>query len=129
MVRYALVSVVALLADLGVLFSLYYIFHINYLVAASVGFAVGLIVNYKMSHNRIFVNPKIESRMMNFGAFAAIGLIGLVANDVVIWLGHSVLGYTVVVAKIIAVALVFFWNFLARRQMLYMRKEIQEGVE
>ena len=98
--KYGITSVVALVVDFGTLLVLNHVFNVNYLVAATIAFLLGLIVNYAMSHNRVFTDPVLKNKSTNFIAFGLIGVIGLFA-------------------KIVAVAVVFFWNFLARRQLLY----------
>ena len=127
MVRYGLVSVVALGVDFGILMLLNTAFGVNYLVAATTSFTLGLIVNYLLSNNRVFTDPKIKNKTVNFLAFSVIGVIGLVGNDVIMWLGHDKLGLTVFVAKCISVVVIFFWNFLARRQFLYQGYKTVEG--
>lgn len=118
-VKYGAVSVIALVVDFGVLLLLHSVWHVNYLVAATISFLLGLVVNYYLSHNRVFTDPKIKNKAMNFVAFGSIGLIGLVANDLIMWACHDGLGISVAFSKIISVVIVFFWNFLARRQFLY----------
>lgn len=102
MVRYGFVSVAALLVDFGILMLLHSVFGMNYLVSATIGFSLGLIVNYWFSNNKVFTNPKIKSKAMNFAAFATIGIIGLMANDVIIWFSHDRLGLSVFMSKVIS---------------------------
>lgn len=127
MVKYASVSVIALVVDFGSLMLLNTVWHVNYLVAATIAFLFGLVVNYYLSHNRIFTDPKIKSKAMNFAAFGIIGVIGLIGNDIIMWACHDRLGFSVAVSKIISVVIVFFWNFLARRQFLYEGHKIAKG--
>ena len=117
--KYGVVSVAALAVDFWTLVLLNYTFGVNYLVAATVGFLLGLIVNFAMSHNKVFTDPVLKNKSANFIAFGLIGVIGLFANDIIIWFAHDKVGLSVLFAKIVAVAVVFFWNFLARRQLLY----------
>lgn len=117
--KYGVVSVAALAVDFGTLVLLNYTFGVNYLVAATVGFLLGLIVNFAMSHNKVFTDPVLKNKSVNFVAFGLIGVTGLLANNLIIWFAHEKIGLSVIFAKLIAVAIVFFWNFLARRQLLY----------
>ena len=117
--KYGITSVVALVVDFGTLLVLNHVFNVNYLVAATIAFLLGLIVNYAMSHNRVFTDPVLKNKSTNFIAFGLIGVIGLFANDIIIWFAHDKVGLSVLFAKMVAVAVVFFWNFLARRQLLY----------
>jgi len=119
MVHYGFVSVFALFVDFGSLLILNSIFHVNYLIASTVAFLLGTIANFALSNGRIFKNPIIKNRAGNFIAFTVVGLAGLVANDIIIWLCHSQFGFNVPLSKCVSVVIVFFWNFLARRQFLY----------
>lgn len=127
MIKYGTVSVIALIVDFGTLLVLNLVFNVNYLMSASVGFTLGLIVNFFLSNERVFAGPRIKNKTVNFAAFALIGVVGLVANDVIIWLCHGVLHLSVFISKCIAVAVVFFWNFLARRQFLYQGHKSENG--
>lgn len=118
-VRYGFVSIAALVVDFGALLLLHSAWNINYLAAATAAFLLGLVVNYYLSHNRVFKDQKIKNRAVNFFAFGIIGVIGLLGNNFILWLCHEQLGWTLVAAKIVSVAIIFFWNFLARRQFLY----------
>lgn len=129
MLRYGFVSVAALVVDFGILMLLNSTFGVNYLIAATTSFILGLIVNYLLSNNHVFTDPKIKNKAVNFVAFSLIGVIGLVGNDVIIWICHEKIGLTVFLAKCISVVIIFFWNFLARRQFLYQgHKSVKEEV-
>lgn len=115
---YGFVAVFALAADFGSLLALHAA-GVQYLVAATIAFLIGTVVNFVLSHGRVFKDPVIKNRAANFTAFTAIGLLGLVGNDVILWIFHAKVGLGLAVAKAIAVVVVFGWNFLARRQFLY----------
>lgn len=128
MVKYGIASVLALGVDLGLLLLLIHVFKVNYLVAASIAFCVGLIVNFAVSHNRIFKNQRIKNNVYNFAAFTAIGVIGLCVNAVILWVCFDIMNLSLIVSKCISVVIVFFWNFLGRRQFLYQGHISQKGV-
>lgn len=118
MVKYGAVSVIALVVD----FSSMMLMHslgINYLLATTLAFLFGLVTNYVISNRLVFKNPKINNSQILFIAFGLVGVIGLIINDFIIWFTHSELQLNLVLSKIIAVTIVFFWNFLARRNFLY----------
>lgn len=51
--------------------------------------------------------------------FALIGLVGLGLNELVLWLLTGLLGVFYLTSKIASVALVFTWNFAARKWFLF----------
>jgi putative flippase GtrA len=118
MFKYGLVAAVALTVDFGTLLTLN-AFGVNYLVAATIAFVLGLLVNFFLSHERIFHKPIIQNKTLSFTAFFTIGVVGLAFNDAIIWFLVSQFALVLPLAKLIAVAGVFFWDFTARRELLY----------
>ncbi len=86
----------------------------HYLTAASLAFTVAVIGVYVASRKLVFKNQTGRSALIDFGLFAATGLVGLVLNDVIIWFMVEQLNAYVVYAKLSAAVFVFCWNFLAR---------------
>ena len=127
-VRYGLVSVIALAVDFGGMVLLVELFSIHYLVAATVSFISGLVVNYLLSRAWVFTDRKYESRVKEFIVFTGIGIVGLLLNNSIMWLAVEKIGIYYIFSKIIATILVFFWNFGLRKMLVF--KEVKtEGVE
>ncbi|MBQ6180806.1 MAG: GtrA family protein [Ruminococcus sp.] len=127
--RYLFVGGLATVVDWGVSFLLFkYVFQEHYAVAAnSISFVAGLIVNYVISTFWIFRNSKVESKLMEFLGFAAIGLVGLLMTIGItklfeIWLADKTSLFQIL-AKIVSTAAAFFWNFFARKILLFSKKE------
>lgn len=121
--KYGFVAVFALIADSGSLALLRY-FNINVLLATTIAFLIGTVVNFFLSHGYVFKNPVIKNKTLNFGVYAAIGGVSLVGNDIIVWAFNTKLHTSLIIAKAVSVAVVFFWNFLARRQFLYKGHEV-----
>lgn len=127
-VRYGLVSVIALAVDFGGMVLLVELFSMHYLVAATVSFISGLVVNYLLSRAWVFTERKYESRVKEFIIFTGIGIVGLLLNNSIMWLAVEKIGIYYIFSKIIATILVFFWNFGLRKMLVF--KEVKtEGVE
>jgi putative flippase GtrA len=118
-VRYLGVAFVGLGFDFGVLVLLREVGQVHYLIAAAGGFTAGLIVNYLLSIKYVFTNPKIKSHAMNFGLFALIGLIGLGLLSLCMWTLTDGLGINYIASKVLATAVVYVWNFFARRHLYH----------
>ena len=127
-VRYGLVSVIALAVDFGGMVLLVELLSIHYLVAATVSFISGLVVNYLLSRAWVFTDRKYESRVKEFIVFTGIGIVGLLLNNSIMWLAVEKIGIYYIFSKIIATILVFFWNF-GLRKMLVFKQVKTEGVE
>ncbi|HVC00896.1 MAG TPA: GtrA family protein [Steroidobacteraceae bacterium] len=118
---YTLASAAALAVDAGILFILVHFFAWWYLAAATVSFTVGLFVAYGLSVTVVFKRRRVADRRLEFATFAAIGLLGLVVNAVVIYAGVRYAGLHYMAAKAVAAGFTFAGNFLARRQLLFVR--------
>lgn len=116
---YTLASAAALAVDAGILFILVHFFAWWYLAAATVSFTVGLFVAYGLSVTFVFKRRRVADRRLEFATFAAIGLLGLVVNAVVIYTGVRYAGLPYMAAKGVAAGFTFAGNFLARRQLLF----------
>ena len=96
-------------------------------LANSLSFVAGLAVNYILSTFWIFKNSKVKSKLVEFLGFAAIGLVGLLMTIGItalfrIWL-EDVTNLYQIIAKIVSTAVAFFWNFFARKILLFSKKE------
>jgi putative flippase GtrA len=117
--RYGFVSIAALVVDFGGLILLKQYGHLNYLVAATISFLAGLIVNYLLSSLWVFHSSKILNKKNEFLLFAGIGLIGLGLTDLILWALTSGLGIYYVFSKAIATVIVYFWNFGVRKKYIF----------
>jgi putative flippase GtrA len=119
LLRYSFVGGIAYGVDFGSLFFLTEMIKIHYLISAAIAFTLGLLTNYILSifwvfSKKAFVNKKIE-----FLLFSVIGLIGLGFNEVIIWFFTEGAHFHYLISKVISTGVVFFWNFFARKKILF----------
>jgi putative flippase GtrA len=93
-----------------------------YLAAATVSFLIGAVVAYVLSVRLAFKEHRLHNRQAELLAFVVIGAIGLAVNAAVISIAVAALGLHYLLAKCVAAAFTFTWNFFARRQMLFVRR-------
>lgn len=118
-VRYFAVSFIALVVDFSVLIFAREIFGLNYLVAATIGFCCGVVVNYLLSIRWVFHTSRFSRRSVEFGLTALIATVGLGINDLIVWLLTSEVGMFYLVSKCFAALCVFIWNFVVRKVALH----------
>jgi putative flippase GtrA len=118
-VRSLVVSVVALIADFGLLIIFKEVFGIHYLLAAALSFGIGVVVNYILSVRWVFAHRKLANRHAEFIIFLIICTAGLGLNLVIIAGLVQVFAVDYRIAKIVSTIVVFFWNFIARKKILY----------
>lgn len=118
-VRYFFVGSFAFVVDFGLLYILTEYAGLHYLLSATLSFISGLLVNYIISCIWVFSNSKYKSRLVEFLFFAAIGVVGLLLNDALIWLFTDCIGTHYMFSKIVAAAIVYLWNFFARKYLVF----------
>jgi putative flippase GtrA len=118
-IRYALVSGIALVADVAILALCHSLLDMHYLLATTLGFVMGVIVNYTLCIWWVFTDSRFSSRTVEFTITMGIAAAGLVINDLIMWLLIERAALYYLLAKIVAAAAVFFWNFVIRHYYVH----------
>lgn len=117
--RYGFVGGVAFVADYGSLWLLTELANVNYLYSAAIAFVIGLTVNYLLSISWVFSRNRTHSAWMEFVVFALVGVVGLALNEIIIYGCTEGIGLHYMLSKVISTVVVFFWNFFARKLLLF----------
>lgn len=117
--RSLLVAFAAFGVDITVVIVLTEYISIWYLISTAIGFTVGLAVNYYLSVAWAFSKRRMSSSAYEFLIFALIGVTGLLILETIIWFVTEKLAIFYLASKIIATIIVFFWNFLLRKFILF----------
>ena len=120
--RYLFVGGFAFLVDYGLLVLLTEVCGLHYLVSATISFIAGLVVNYLLSTSWIFRKSKLENKWAEFAIFAVIGVVGLVLNNLLLYLFTDLAHIHYMISKLLTTALVMIWNFGARKFILFNKK-------
>jgi putative flippase GtrA len=120
-VRYFGASALALAIDLAAYSGLIRLAGVHYLLAAPVGFGLGLGLIYLLSVRWVFAERRLGNPRVEFAVFALIGFAGMGINELVIYAGvdRIALGYEQ--AKLASAAVVFCFNFVFRKLLLFTR--------
>ena len=119
LIRYGFVGGVAFVADYASLYIFTEWLGVQYLVSAAIAFIIGLTFNYILSNLIVFTTHRLNNRWLEFSIFAIIGVIGLGLNELIMYCACEMIGMHYMIAKLISTALVFFWNFFARKLTLF----------
>jgi putative flippase GtrA len=92
---------------------------LHYLASAALSFCVGTSVSYTLSILWVFRTRRFSSRLLEYVLFVGVGAVGLGLNEVLLWLLTDPLGLFYMASKVVAAALIFFWNFWARKLILF----------
>jgi putative flippase GtrA len=117
--RYTIVGGFAFVVDFGSLVLLTSGFQVYYLYSAAVAFLLGLATNYYLSVTWVFNRRSLSSKYAEFIIFAWTGIIGLGMNELFMWLFTDLWHQHYTVSKILSTFLVFCWNFLSRKFILF----------
>lgn len=117
--RYVWVGGISFIIDYISLFIFTEYLHINYLISAAIAFILGLITNYQLSTIWVFNNSRLNNKFTEFTIFSIIGIIGLGLNEIIIYICSEFLNLYYMISKLISTVVVFFWNFLGRKYILF----------
>lgn len=119
-VRYFSVSLLALVVDTALLLYLARVEHWNDVVAATIGFLVGSVVHYLLAVRLVFSHRRLAHHVPVEGVlYVAIGLVGLIVNDAVIYAGVNWLQAPLLVAKLAAAGGSFIVGYVGRKVFLF----------
>lgn len=121
--RYGFVGGAAFVVDYATLFVLTNYVGVQYLWSAAIAFVLGLVANYLLSISWVFRNRGDLSRWQEFLFFAVIGVVGLGFNELIMYACTGLMHIHYMVSKLVSTAIVFFWNFFARKYLLFTRKK------
>lgn len=117
LVRYGMVVAIAFPIDFGLLYVFVDRFHMHYLLSTILAFTISMLVNFTISIKWVFKARTARALWKEIVAFAIIGFVGLGLTALLVWLLTSVAGVYYLTSKLVAVCVVFFWSFGARRLM------------
>lgn len=124
MFRYLVSGGIAFVVDAGLLTLLSELAGENLLLLwTGIGFCAGLITTYLFSILWVFDNRSIDNRFAEISIFIVIGVVGLILTEGFMWLFAKNLGIHYLVSKILTTVLVFIWNFIAKKNILFRNNE------
>ncbi len=139
--RSLVVGGIAFIVDAGLLIILKEFAGMTAFWASIVSFIFGLVVNYVLSVFWVFRQSNVSNPLVRFAIFTACALVGMALNSFIIWLfdvpfaRHLIFGTLInpkryyIIGKIVATVVVFIWNFLSRKLLLFRGKKNKEQPE
>ena len=109
--KFGVVGFSGIFVDFGVTYLCKERLQIHKYVSNSLGFIVATISNYLFNRYWTF-NTGQDAQFVQFGKFFGIAIIGLVLNNLLIYLFNDKLKVNFYLSKAFAIVIVSFWNFL-----------------
>lgn len=116
--KFGAVGGIAFLIDYSLLIFLTEVFQFDYLISASISFTISVIFNYAASMRFVFSGKEGMSRRREFITFVTLSVIGLIINNVLMWIGVEIFSVDYRITKLFATVLVTLWNFISRKIFL-----------
>ena len=119
--RYLAVASAGAVVDLVIFSALVYGVGIHYLWAGVGGFLLATLVNYLLSVRFVFQGGARFPRVMELGVIYAVSATGLLWHQLILYVSVETLHLHVMMGKFAALGLVFFWNYLLRKNFIFAR--------
>jgi putative flippase GtrA len=117
--RYLIAAVAGAIVDFSVFAALYYLADVYLLLAGLGSFLVSTLVNYLVSVRIVFRAGSRFPRALELLMIYAVSATGLVWHLAILYVSVERLGMHAMLAKFLATGIVFFWNYLVRRNFVF----------
>lgn len=115
--KYSTVGAISGVLDFGGLYILTDLLHLHYLASATISFILAAVVNYTL--NRIWTFKSNGQRRKQLPVFFIIATLGLVLNNNIMYFSVEHLQLHYLLAKVVAAAIVTFWNFFGNKYLTF----------
>ena len=116
--KFGIVGGICFLIDYIILFICTDIFNIYYLISSIISFTISTIFNYILSVKWVFNVKRQNEKKKNFIIFVTFSVIGLILNQIIMWVGVEILSIYYMITKIISTIIVMVFNFITRKIFL-----------
>lgn len=113
LLKFGIVGVSGMVIDFGLTYLCKEKLKWNRYIANSIGFSTAVVNNFLINRYWTFSDSTVHNTPRQFTSFALIALAGLGLNNLIVFLFHKKAGLNFYVAKLIAIAIVFIWNYFA----------------
>ena len=114
MMTFAAIGSASFALDVGMYAFITRALGLYYLLANAVSFAIAVVLNF-MFNRRFTFQHGHQGGMRQFAQFASVAATGLALNTFFLWFLVTSAGLHDIVAKFLAAAIVFLWNFNIQR--------------
>ena len=117
-IRFIIVGGIATIIDFVFLYIFKELFNINIILANTLSFIISVTYNYIASVTWVFDVNKDKNKKIQFILFVLLSIIGLIINNIVLFILTDKLNIYYLISKIIATIFVMTFNFITRKRFL-----------
>ena len=114
---YLIVGSGATIVEWIVFFLLDHYLNIHYMIATSLAFVLSTFANWVLGRLIMFKSSKYTWKELV--QIYLVSIAGLLMNLMIMWIAITKLGFNNMFSKIAATGIVFFWNFIIRKLLIY----------
>ena len=117
-IRFIVVGGIATIIDFVCLYIFKEFLNFNVILANTLSFTISVIYNYIASIKYVFDVDKNKNRKIQFIVFIVFSILGLILNNLILYLLTNKLNIYYLISKIIATLFVMIFNFVTRKKFL-----------
>lgn len=114
---YLFVGALATVVEWGAFYLLRHPIYMHYMLATTIAFIISTFANWIIGKWLLFREK--QNLLKELAKIYVTSIAGLLMNLLIMWVAIDLIGIQDMLAKIIATGIVFFWNFLVRKLLIY----------
>lgn len=116
--KFGMVGTFCFCIDYGLMIFLTESHLMTYYASSAVSFIASVVVNYVLSMRFVFVAKEGMSKIQEIMIFITLSMVGLLLNQMIMFLAVELLGMFYALAKVFATVMVTAYNFISRKKFL-----------
>lgn len=116
--RFGIVGVIATIIDFIFLYFFKELCHLPIILSNTLSFTISVLYNYWASLTFVFNINQEKDKRKRFVIFIVCSVIGLILNDIIVWVVTDVFKMYYLISKVIATLIVMVFNFVTRKKFL-----------
>lgn len=117
-IKFIIVGGIATIIDFAFLYIFKEFLNIDVIIANTLSFIISVTYNYIASITWVFDVNKNKNKNVQFILFIVFSIVGLIINNVILYILTDKLNIYYLISKVIATIIVMIFNFITRKKFL-----------